>query len=299
MAASKRGHSQGALHPGANPGCAQCHGLGGVVVPDGEFAAVKPCECLSPCPHCQGTGFVATAERFRAPRSRCVCQTAVSRWRAFDKVGVPARHANSTRATFQAASRQQAVILGEVSKYLSSFEPGAPNRGLILYGDVGRGKTHLLTGLLRELVLSKGVRGRFVEFSHLLADLKAGFDAGQGSASRIDPLVDVEVLGIDELGKGRATQFEGTVIDEIVSRRYNAMRPIIATTNFGPGAATGSAVANAAERALGTSSAPTLRDRVGDRVYSRLRETCEFIPILGDDFRERRKPRKGGAARSV
>ncbi len=290
---------QQAQHPGASPSCGQCHGLGGVVVPEGEVAVVKPCECLQPCPYCKGTGFVATSDRFRAPRQRCVCQLAVARWRAFDKIGVPARHATSTRASFEAGSRQQTVVLGAVSKYLAGFEPGGQNRGLILYGDVGRGKTHLLTALLGELVLMKGVRARFVEFSHLLADLKAGFDAGQGSAARIDPLVDIDVLGIDELGKGRATEFEGTVIDEIVSRRYNAMRPIIATTNFAPGSSTGAAVANAAERALGTGSAPTLRDRVGDRVYSRLRETCEFVPVLGDDYRERRSGRSGRGGRSV
>ena len=82
-------------------------------------------------------------------------------------------------------------------------------------------------------------------------------------------------------------------------RRYNAMRPIIATTNFAPGAATGGAVANAAERALGSAAAPTLRDRVGDRVYSRLRETCDFVPVLGDDYRERRAGGGGKRRRSV
>ena len=62
--------------------------------------------------------------------------------------------------------------------------------------------------LLRALILLKGVSARFVEFSHLLSDLKAGFDAGQGSASRIDPLVEVDVLGIPEPGhrRGHADQ---------------------------------------------------------------------------------------------
>jgi DNA replication protein DnaC len=276
-------------HPGASPQCPLCAGLGGVVVAQGEVSVVQTCSCVGRCPHCRDTGFVAQSDAFRARRQRCVCQEALARFRAFEAVSVPARHASSTRATFQAGNRQQTVVLGAVSKYLANFEPGQDNRGLILYGDVGRGKTHLLAALLRELVLTKGVRARFVEFSHLLADLKAGFDTGQGSASRIDPLVDIEVLGIDELGKGRATDFEGTVIDEIVSRRYNAMRPIVATTNFAPGGATGSATANAAERALGTGSAPSLRDRVGDRVYSRLRETCDFVPVLGEDYRERRR----------
>jgi len=104
---------------------------------------------------------------------------------------------------------------------------------------------------------------------------------------------------VGEAGPSQRSTDLSAVIDEIVSRRYNAMRPIIATTNFAPGAATGQAVANAAERALGKGSAPTLRDRVGDRVYSRLRETCEFVPVLGDDFRERRTGRGGRGRRSV
>jgi DNA replication protein DnaC len=160
-------------HPGADPRCARCNGIGGEVVPEGERARVQLCPCTKTCPICRGTGFVATSEAFRARRQRCLCQEALNRFRAFDAVGVPARHADSTRASFQASNKQQTVVLGEVSKYLSSFEPGRDNRGLVLYGDVGRGKTHLLVGLLRELVLVKGVRARFVEFSHLLADLKA------------------------------------------------------------------------------------------------------------------------------
>ena len=118
-----------------------------------------------------------------------------------------------------------------------------------------------------------------------------GAAGGQGTASLIDPLVEVDVLGIDELGKGRATDFEATVIDEIVSRRYNAMRPVLATTNFEPGEARGRATGNAAAAQLGLERPPTLRDRVGDRVYSRLRETCDFVPVRGDDYRARHRGR--------
>ena len=284
-------------HPGAKSDCRTCNGLGSVVVPDGEVARAAPCDCLERCPLCKGTGFVASSDQYRAPRARCACQVALARARAIDAVGIPARHATSTlaRSSFVPQNREQTVVLGAVSQYLAAFEAGTPNRGLVLHGDVGRGKTHLLVALLRELVVSKGVRARFVEFSHLLADLKTGFDRGQGTAALIDPLVEVDVLGIDELGKGRATEFEAMVIDEIISRRYNAMRPVLATSNFEPGEATGRSQGNAAARQLGMESAPTLRDRVGDRVYSRLRETCDFVPVQGDDYRElrRRRARRG------
>jgi DNA replication protein DnaC len=145
--------------------------------------------------------------------------------------------------------------------------------------------------MLRELVFRYGVSARFVEFSHLLADLKSGFDSGRGAAELIDPLVAVDVLAIDELGKGRNTEFEGTVLDELVSRRYNAMKPILATTNYSANPPSGRAVVNAAEVAVGVAPPPTLADRVGERIWSRLRETCDFVEVKGDDYRERRRGR--------
>ncbi|MCA9492039.1 MAG: ATP-binding protein [Myxococcales bacterium] len=283
-------------HPAARPGCRDCGGLGLVVARQDELAVARACACVGVCPLCQGTGLVASGESFRAPRRRCACQAVAQRARSFDAVGIPARHSDSTRASFVTSSKHQTAVQGAISRWLTEFDPGRENRGFVLYGEVGRGKTHLMVALLRELVLLHGVSARFVEFSHLLADLKAGFDAGRGAAELLDPLVRVEVLAIDELGKGRNTEFEATVVDELVSRRYNAMRPLLATTNYTPAPPTGRPVANAAEAQLGTAVLPTLADRVGDRVMSRLRETCDFVEVKGDDWRETsrgRRPRAG------
>ena len=281
-------------HPGAQPDCPKCTGTGTRVVRNGEVAAAVACTCVERCPVCRGSGLIATSDDPRSRRKRCVCQVVVARQKAFSAAGIPARHADSTRASFVPAGRHQTAVLAAVSKFLASFAPTAnENRGLILHGDVGRGKTHLLVALLRELVFRHGVRVKFVEFSHLLADLKAGFDHGQGASVLLDPLVEYEVLAIDELGKGRNTEFEGTVLDELVSRRYNAMRPILATTNYAP-ESSGAAVVSAAAVAVGTVARPGLADRVGDRVYSRLRETCDFIEVQGEDHREKRAEPEGG-----
>ncbi len=201
----------------------------------------------------------------------------------FNDAGIPARHAGSTRTSFN-MDRSTGSVLAATTKWLAQYNPGGENRGFVLHGEVGRGKTHLLVAVLRELVFKVGVGVRFVEFSHLLAALKAGFDEGRGAEEVLRPLVEVEVLAIDELGKGRNTDFEQMVIDELVSRRYNAGGVILATTNYGPGSGTGLRTLNAGDAEIRTQ---TLVDRVGHRVYSRLRETADFIEMGGEDYREK------------
>jgi DNA replication protein DnaC len=270
------------LHPAIDARCPRCEGQGYVVRREGELALAVRCACVGACPHCRDTGWVASGTGFRAPRKRCDCQRLAARLQRFDQIGIPGRHAASTRRSFQMAGKAQVSAMQKITGWLGGFQKGGDNRGLVLHGDVGRGKTHLLVAMLRELVLDHGVTARFIEFSHLLADMKYGFDRGEGSGARMEELVACDVLGIDELGKGRNTEFEGTVLDELVSRRYNAGRVILATTNYAPTSSTGRAVGD-----LTSGELPSLVDRVGARVFSRLREICEFVPVTGDDWRVR------------
>lgn len=266
-------------HPGVDPQCPHCRGLSYVIRRDGEFAAAALCSCVSECPLCDDSGWTRTADNKGV--KRCVCQGLKRRVRSFTDIRIPARLADRNLGNFQ-PTRDKRDAHRAVSRWLVDFQPRGTNPGLVLHGPVGRGKTHLMVALLGQLVFRYGVTARFVEFSHLLADLKSGFDRGQGSARLLEPLVGVDVLGIDELGKGRNTEFEGTVLDELVSRRYNAGRTILATSNYPPGAATGLAAPN-----LATQRVPTLPDRCGPRVYSRLQEMCTFITVGGVDWRER------------
>ena len=269
------------LHPGVQRGCTTCYGDGFVVSREGERAIATLCQCVNRCPQCRGTNFVSSTPGNRfAPRQRCPCTTLAIRIRMFNEANIPARHANSTRATFQ-RTKLLGPAFNSVSTFIQEFRQGEENRGIVLWGKVGTGKTHLMVATLRDLIFQHGVTARFVEFSHLLSDLKSGFDRGQGVAAIIDPLVRVQVLAIDELGKGRNTEFEGTVLDELVSRRYNAAATIIGTTNYAPLPPAGNPVPNHAKPSQTTS----LGDRIGPRVFSRLHEMCDYIGVLGDDYR--------------
>lgn len=286
-------------NPRARADCDQCHGVGHTVIRMGAFASAEPCVCLGPCPECGDAGFVATSDAFRAPMRRCGCQVSIRRLERFNEVGIPARHFASTLSSFQ-PTPDVMPIFSSINAYIRDFHPGEINRGFLIFGEVGRGKTHLMAATLRELVLRYGISARFVEFSHLLADIKGTFDKGGGASELMEPLTRVDVLAIDEMGKGRNTEFEGTVLDELISRRYNAGSTILATSNYKPGHATGRGtpgLTGIAKHGKNANNMPTLADRVGDRVYSRLREMNDFYPLHGEDYRETIRRQKAVARR--
>ena len=51
-------------------------------------------------------------------------------------------------------------------------------------------------------------------------------------------------------------------------------------------------MANPAKVALGAAVVPTLPDRVGARVYSRLEEMSDFLGVAGGDYRAQLRKRR-------
>jgi DNA replication protein DnaC len=273
-----------------DPDCERCD-RGVVITQEGEWMRAEVCDCIGVCGRCNGNGRVVARVDGTVRTGRCRCQLPGDRARLLSAAQLPGRYVGASLGSFMRGVQESGdmakmdAMMG-VSHWLQAFTPGDHNRGLVLHGPVGRGKTHLLVGLLRDLVLLHGVHVRFVEFTRLLAALRAGFSEGRSGSELMNELVAVPVLGIDELGKGRLTDWELTVIDELISRRYNAMATTLGTTNFAPGAVTGAAPTNAA---LSKKAAQTLGDRVGERVHSRLVEMCDFVEVAGVDFRELQK----------
>ena len=96
-----------------------------------------------------------------------------------------------------------------------------------------------------------------------------------------------DLLIIDDLGKGRNTDWELSILDTLISERYNRNQLIMATTNF-----TEQEETTLKERSLAGDKADkehyisdTIRKRVGERIYSRLQEMCYFENLSGPDRR--------------
>ena len=143
---------------------------------------------------------------------------------------------------------------------------------------------------LRYLTLELGVSARYVEASFLFSEIKHGFNDGKSGLDVVMPLVEVPVLALDEIGKGRGSAFEMDTLDELVARRYNTNRTTLFATNF--------SLAGEAPRNPDGYHDPLehdpigqrlLRARVGERIYSRLFEMCHAVEFPAGKVKDHRK----------
>jgi DNA replication protein DnaC len=212
----------------------------------------------------------------------CSCGADPRRLALLTGLRLPLKFLDRTLERYEGMSPDQKIARARARRFVDEFVPGASGqRALLFCGSPGSGKTHLLCAMLRELAASKGVRGRYEEFFLLLSDIRDGFSRGLSSREWLEPLREVDVLAIDEIGKGgKNREFEQGVLDEIISVRYNAGRPTLLATNYPrPGTTRW-------EFRSDGQSAENLEQRVGPRIYSRLHEMCDLIDIDGPDQRK-------------
>jgi DNA replication protein DnaC len=98
------------------------------------------------------------------------------------------------------------------------------------------------------------------------------------------PLIQVPVLAIDELGKERGTDWERSMLDELISRRFNSGLTTLFATNYflderPVPEAPGKIVKTRSPEFQRDAESMTLGQRVGDRIYSRLNEMCSFVRV--------------------
>jgi DNA replication protein DnaC len=250
----------------------------GYTIVQRDGLAVAVADPQPPCSRCGGKGRREVEVDGVRRIGRCRCQMLPDRVAMFNAMRVPARHAHCSLGTFRVESDSQRLAVELVRALIERVRSNDERSGLVLYGAPGRGKTHLAVAAARELIFGHGIPARFVEFSHLLSDIREGIGRNDPEATTLAPYISPPVLIIDELGKGRKTDFELSVLDEIVSRRYNARGALVATTNFPLRPPT---------RKPSDTHAPieTLPERLGDRIFSRLQETVRWVGVEGDDFR--------------
>lgn len=173
---------------------------------------------------------------------------------------IPTKYAEKTFVDYEVTADNREAVQ-QARWYISE----KPTKGLYLFGGAGTGKTFLASLIAREYILDfKSVI--FGDYPSLLGDLKATFGTGdtEGLLSRY---IDCDLLILDDIGSEQVTEWSVGILYRLVNERYNADKPIIATSNYD---------LKGLSRRLKTSN----DDFTSTRIISRLSEMC-YQAFLG------------------
>ena len=272
--------------------CKQCRGFHYVLTNTEGHVYAELCACFT-CPECGGRGHVYIEDKTGISSLReCSCAGLVNRLKKLNEAGIPGKFTGAQFETYIPMDSSQKLALRISRDFVEDY--GSSAQGLLFMGKPGLGKTHLAVSVIKMLILEKGEDCKFVDFFQLLSDIRFGYSQDLSEQAIINPYVAAPILVIDELAKGRNTEWELTMLDQIISSRYNAADKItLLTTNFSDQAPATKKKGKGdthVEIGSGNGRKPfageeTLQDKVGERIYSRLVEMCRLVKLKGDDYR--------------
>lgn len=138
------------------------------------------------------------------------------------------------------------------------------NRGLLLWGNVGTGKTYIAACIANALI-EQGVSVLMTNFSKILNTLSPMYNGDRNAFT--DSLNQYSLLIIDDLGVERNSDFALEQVFSVIDSRYRCKKPLIITTNL-------------------TIDEMNHADLAHTRIYDRILERCTPLMVNNQNIRK-------------
>lgn len=203
---------------------------------------------------------------------RCDCWRQSLTDRLMADARVPSRFARCDLSNFEHDMDSQREAWRKAQAFVEAFP--VVEKGLVLFGPNGVGKTHLAVGILKAVIRQKGARAFFFETRELLRLVRDTYNrsAEETEMEVLRPVLDADVLVLDDLGAERTSEWVQETLGLVVNTRYNTRRPTVFTSNL--------------VDSPDNTDPRSFIFQLGARTRSRLVEMCDWVEIQGVDIRE-------------